>query len=57
MRRRLPLLAGALFIVVGIVYVVVQGGKVDMAGTTGLIVLGVVMAFTLYVLMDGAGSE
>ena len=56
-RRRFPILMGALFVIAAVAYYVVQGGRIDLAGTTMLLVLGLVMTFTLYVLMDGVGGE
>ena len=50
-KPRYTLLAGALFVVVGIVYGFLSG---DWAGVTMLLALGVAMALMAYVLVAGS---
>jgi hypothetical protein len=54
-RRSAPLLLGALFIAAGVAYAVVQGRSADLTGVVALIALGIAMAFTFVVLLDGPG--
>jgi hypothetical protein len=54
-RRSAPVLLGALFVVVGLAYAVVQGPTGDLTGVVALIALGIAMAFTFAVLLDGPG--
>jgi hypothetical protein len=53
---RNALLLGLLFVVVGAIYFLVQGGgaSLDRAGATMLIVLGLAMAFVFTVLLRGS---
>lgn len=51
---------GALFAIIGIVYLVVPligGWEVDYAGSTMLIALGVAMAIMAYVLIAGSPND
>ncbi len=56
-RHRIPLTLGGIFVVVGIVYALVQrflgAPRVDLTGVVALILLGVAMAFTFGVLLSG----
>jgi hypothetical protein len=49
---------GAIFVVIGIVYLVVQGtgATLDHAGVTLLIAIGAAMAFTFTILLRGSGE-
>jgi hypothetical protein len=49
---------GALFIVIGVVYLVVQGrgNELDLTGATLLIAVGAAMAFTFTILFRGSGE-
>jgi hypothetical protein len=55
---RVAVALGAVFVVTGIVYLVVQGtgATLDHAGVTMLIAVGAAMAFTLTVLLRGSGE-
>jgi hypothetical protein len=57
---RNAIFVGALFVVIGIVYLVVPlvgGWQVDYAGSTMLIALGVAMAIMAYVLIAGSPND
>jgi hypothetical protein len=49
---------GAIFVVIGIVYLVLQGtgATLDHAGVTLLIAVGAAMAFTFTILLRGSGE-
>jgi hypothetical protein len=54
---RNALILGGIFVVVGLLYVALQGGHplaLDLAGGTLLVVLGLAMAFTFLVLLRGS---
>ncbi len=53
---RNALILGLLFVIVGAVYFLVQGGgaTLDRAGATMLVVLGVSMAFVFIILLRGS---
>jgi hypothetical protein len=55
---RTAIALGGLFIVVGIVYLLVQGSgaELDYAGVTLLIAIGAAMAFTFTILLRGSGE-
>ena len=55
---RVAVALGAIFVVIGIVYLVVQGtgATLDHAGVTMLIAIGAAMAFTLTILLRGSGE-
>ena len=52
-KARYPVLLGVFFIVVGIVYAFVQGSSNDLTGAVALVGLGIAMAFTFTVLLNG----
>jgi hypothetical protein len=56
MSWRAALVLGAFFVIVGVVYLVVQGSGIwaDRSGATMLIVLGIAMAFGFAVLLRGS---
>jgi hypothetical protein len=58
LRPRNALLLGALFVVIGIVYLILQGSgaELDRAGVTMLIALGAAMAFAFTILLRGSGE-
>lgn len=53
---RNAIILGAIFVVVGVVYLYVQARpqNIDLAGATFLVVLGIAMAFTFAVLLRGS---
>jgi hypothetical protein len=53
---RNALILGAIFVVVGVIYFIVQGSGItlDRAGATMLIVLGGAMAFVFTILLRGS---
>ena len=55
---RYAIALGALFVVIGIVYLLVQGSgrELDRAGVTLLIAVGAAMAFTATILLRGSGE-
>ena len=56
-RQRVPLTLGGIFVIVGVVYALVQrflgAPRPDLTGVVALILLGVAMAFTFGVLLSG----
>ena len=56
-RHRLPLALGSIFVVVGVIYALVQvalsAPKPDLTGVVALVALGAAMAFTFGVLLSG----
>ena len=52
-KARYPMLLGVFFIVVGVVYALIQGSSNDLTGSVALIGLGIAMAFTFTVLLNG----
>ena len=53
---RNAIVLGAIFVIVGLIYLLVQGGghTMDRAGVTMLIVLGGAMMFTFVILLRGS---
>jgi hypothetical protein len=55
-RWRSAIVLGAIFIVIGLIYLTVQGGglTMDRAGVTLFLVLGAAMMFTFIILLRGS---
>ncbi len=52
-KARYPVLLGIGFIVLGILYALIQGSHNDLTGSVALVGLGIAMSFTFLVLLNG----
>ncbi|MGI8702887.1 MAG: hypothetical protein ACR2JZ_00015 [Candidatus Limnocylindrales bacterium] len=57
-RPRNAIILGAVFVITGLIYLIVQGSGewMDRAGVTLLIAIGIAMAFTFTILLRGSGE-